>query len=494
MLPFILKPYDHQVKMVEFALTHSNCALFAEMGTGKSKSAVDIVRNRAIQDGVRKVLIICPKSILKNWEREILLNTGNSENVEVRILDGSKSQRVALLTLPLKRLCFFIINYEGVRILKDDLVNLDFHMIIADESTRIKNFRAARTKACIAVGKKVKYKLILSGMPVTQSPLDLHSQYLFLDNGEMLGWSYIAFGNKYFTPAIFRCPEKHVISNKNYISSDKVYCYRCGKWYPHSQGLVWKWECKDGALEEINKLIYQKAIRFTKSQCIDLPPKVYEQREIELNDEERHIYNDMNEKLKTEIQGEEIKASVILTKLLRLQQITSGYATDEYGVERQINNCTKLKELEDLLEEIGGKVVIWCKFIRNIKAITELLDSKNISYVTFFGETSVEDRDAAIQKFQNNSTMKVFVAQISTGGFGISLTAASTVVYFSLGYSLEEYEQSQDRCHRIGQVNKVTYINIIAQNTIDELVLKALTEKKSVADYVVNSWREERKE
>jgi len=501
MIPFKFEPYKHQIAMTEFGLVHPCCAFFSEMGTGKTKACIDLIRNRAIQNGVKKVLIIAPKSILGNWKREIEINTGNSLNVEIRILDGSKWERVQLLIKPTARLCFYIINYEGARIIKEDLIALSPDFVVCDESTRIKDIRAARTKACVQIGKNAPYRLIMTGTPLTQSPLDIHSQFLFLDNGKTFGWSFVSFRNKYFRPSLVCCPQKHAIYSQKDITQNPdgtyiIYCKKCGQNYPlnSDRGMVtsraWKWECKPGALEEISKLIYTKAIRYTKKECLDLPPKIYETREIELNEEEQKIYNDMNVKLRAEISGRDISASIILTKLLRLSQITSGYATDELGVEREIENSSKLAELSDLIDEIDGKCIIWCHFIRNIKAVSNLLTKKGIEHVTFYSET--KNRDEVIQRFQTDPNCKYFVGQTGTGGFGLNLTAANTVIYFSNGYSLEERLQSEDRCHRIGQEAKVVYIDIIAKNSIDESIIKAIRDKKTIADYVVDSWKEKK--
>jgi SNF2 family DNA or RNA helicase len=225
-------------------------------------------------------------------------------------------------------------------------------------------------------------------------------------------------------------------------------------------------------------------------ECLDLPPKIYETREIELNEEEQEIYDDMERTLRAEIMGKSISASIILVKLLRLSQIVSGYATDDLGIEREIENSSKLNELSDLIDEIDGKCIIWCHFIRNIKAVSNLLTKKEIQHVTFYSET--KNRDEVIQKFQTDPNCRYFVGQTGTGGFGLNLTAANTVIYYSNGYSLEERLQSEDRCHRIGQTDKVVYVDIIAQNSIDESIIKAIKSKKSIADYVVDSWKEKK--
>jgi SNF2 family DNA or RNA helicase len=487
MIPFMFEPYKHQIAMTEFGLVHPCCAFFSEMGTGKTKACIDLIRNRAIQNGVKKVLIIAPKSILGNWKREIEINTGNSLNVEIRILDGSKWERVQLLLKPIERLCFYIINYEGARILKDELVRIGFDFVVCDESTRIKDIRAARTKACVQIGKRAKYKLLLSGMPIVQNILDIHSQYLFLDSS-ILGWSFVAFRNKYFSPVLLCCPQKHAVYQKKSIEKDKFYCYKCNKWYQNNESKVWKWECKTEMLQELTNKIYEHAIRFRKVDCIDLPEQVYETREIFLNDEEIEIYKEMDKLLHTEIDGKEVSASIILTKLIRLAQITSGFAKDENGIEREIKNPSKLQELEDLLDETAGeKIIIWCNFVHNIQMIAELLNKKNISYVTFFGDT--KDRDAVIQKFETDSSCRVFVGNPQTGGLGINLVSASIVVYFSQGFSLESRIQSESRTHRLGQTKKVTYVDLVANKTIDEYIIQALRNKKSVADCVIEGWR-----
>lgn len=494
-MPYITKPYDHQIEMVKFGLKHPQCAFFCEMGTGKTKAAIDVIRNRAYANGVSKVLVIAPNSILDNWQREVNLHS----KAESRILRGTRDKRLSLLHEPQKSLLtFYIINYEAVSGLKDELIKFGFDFVLCDESTKIKNLRAARTKACVAIGRKTPYRMILSGTPITQNVMDIHSQYVFLDGGQTFGWSFVSFRNKYFAPSVICCPKEHVTNlryrTKSIRQKDgktEFYCRQCDKWYDtkinkKSDVKAWEWVIRPGAYDEISRLMYTKAIRYTKEQCLDLPPKVYETRNVTLTKEEKRLYIEMATSLKTELKGQQISAQILLTKILRLSQIISGYVKDEDGHEIQIDNCSKFKELDSLIDEIDGKAIIWCAFTQNIERISELLKKKGIGHVTYYRKT--KDKVAAEDEFQHNPECRFLIGQPASGGLGLNFTAASYVIYYSQGYSLENRLQSEDRAHRSGQTKKVTYIDLASNAEVDKRILKAVREKKNIADEVIDGW------
>lgn len=518
-MPFITNPYEHQIKMVDFGmekLTKENLngvAFLCEMGTGKTKAAIDLSRNLAWYMGVKSVLIICPLSIMGNpkakpenqhgWVKEV--NTHSK--AEVRVIHGTRKKRLEILEEPQKsRLCFYVINFAGARILKKELKEKNFDVIICDESTNIKNGQSATAKACFDLGRAVRFRIIMTGTPITQGMLDIFSQYKFMDRGITFGTSFTAFRNKYFEPAVMKCPAGHVTNTQWHKDALKeteegieVFCKKCGESYKVAkkpwdlteeekkvQMSVWKWHPKKGALNVIKDKINSRAIFFTKEECLDLPPKVYETRIVELSKEEKKQYTQMEKLLFTEISGEPITAKALLDKLIRLSQITSGFSKTEHGEIVEIKKPSKLKELMSVIEEVGGKFIIWCRFKHDIRRISRELEKMGIDNVMFYSE--IKERDKAIAKFTNDPECRGFIGQPASGGIGLNLTVASTVIYYSNTYSLMERLQSEDRAHRIGTKTKVLYIDLITKDTIDEAILDAIKNKKEISDFVVHGW------
>jgi SNF2 family DNA or RNA helicase len=480
--------------MVEFGLSVPFPAFFCEMGTGKTKAAIDWVRNLAWQHNYTKVLVICPRSIMENWRTEVVTHS----KVGVCVLTGSRKKRLRLLSLHVdtKTLLFYIINYEGARILQEELRTFGFEIVICDESTRIKNGTAKCTKACIAIGRAAQRRLIMSGTPVTQTLLDCYSQLLFLDNGISFGRSFFAFRNTYFAPAVLQCPKAHVLNKQRAPMHIKevpgagtaIYCPRCGAWYSTSNNLmkIWEWQPKPGASETIMQKLRKAALFLTKQECLDLPPKIYERRIVELSKEEAVSYHQMEHEMRALLKDKEVRARIPLTQFLKLSQICSGFLNDEAGNPIEFSHPAKLEELGELIQEIPEKAIIWCRFKQNIRAVSRLLDKMNVRHVTYYSET--ENKIEAEKDFREDPTCRILIGQPQSGGYGLNFTAASVVIYYSMGYSLTERLQSEDRVHRIGQTNKVTYVDIVAENTIDEAILEAVGKKKDILDYVMNNW------
>jgi len=290
--------------------------------------------------------------------------------------------------------------------------------------------------------------MILTGTPVTQNAYDVWSQFRFLDNGKTFGFNYDMFINEYF-------------------------------W---KQGF--KLIAKNNAPEKISTLMYGKATRFLKTDCIDIPPKLYDQRLLDLPPENKKKYDEMVMYALTQINGSGmVTAPVILTQLLRLSQITSGFVKDVVGKEIAFEENPKINALEEILEEVEGKVVIWSRFQWDIENIMKLCDKMQIKAVTLYGKDSANVRTDNIRQFQTGDA-KVIVGTASTGGHGIDLVAAKTVIYYSNSYSLEQRLQSEDRAHRAGQVNQVQYIDLLCKKTIDVSIYKILRQKKNIADLV----------
>jgi len=421
-------------------------ALLWEMGTGKTRTAIETFIFYKQRGAIDKCLIVCPLSVINNWENEIY----KWSNCSFTILRGTKEEKLSLLEN--EETDFYITNYEALLTFGEILhqwVN-ESTMIVADESTKVKNYNAKRTKELIKLGKYTKYKMIMTGTPITQHAYDLFAPFLFLDNGESFGLSYQKFLWKYF-----------------HQNGYKLIPYR-------------------DSLEKISNKMYFKGLRFLKKDCIDIPEKIYVQRIVELPEYNKKKYEEMKNYAITEIENsEKVTAAIILVQLLRLSQITSGFVKDELGQEINFTENPKLDCLEEIFDETNEeKIIVWTRFHRDVENISGLCKKKQIKTVSLYGDIKPEERNKNIEKFQNEPEIKVLIGTPGTGGLGINLTAANIVIYYSNSYSLQERLQSEDRTHRAGQTNKVTYIDILCKNTIDIGISKILKAKKNLADII----------
>ena len=331
-------------------------------------------------------------------------------------------------------------------------------MMAVDESTSIKTPTAKRTKSILSIGKLANYRRILTGSPVTKSPLDLYTQCAFL-NEHLLGFtSYYTFRNRYAT-----------MLDRNF-GGRRVQIVGGYK-----------------RLDELSKILKAFSDRVLKENCLDLPEKVYVERQVELTDEQSKAYSTMKSAALASIKGKMATAPHILTQMMRLHQITCGHLKSDDGTITEIKN-NRLEELLDVLDEIEGKAIIWANYIYDIEHIVSVIKKKHgeNSVVQYYGAVSSDKRQEAIQKFQDtNSAARFFVGNPQTGGYGITLTAANTVIYYSNGYDLEKRLQSEDRAHRIGQKKSVTYVDLVTPKTVDEKIKKALRKKINIATEIM---------
>lgn len=442
---FKTKPYDHQKRGLTLVENNPAFALCMEMGTGKTKVIIDLLSNLKRRQGNIKVLVVCPLSVVGNWQRECAIH---ADNLTASLVVGDRYERANAL---LAKTDVYVINYAGMRTMVDVLSKMDWDVMICDESHNIKNRTAQQSKACYMVGKKAQRRYILTGTLVTNKPLDVFGQFKFLDEA-ILGQNYFAFQSRYAIMAT-RGKAQFPVAFRN--------------------------------VEELSNRLAPWSYRVLKSECLDLPEKVYETRYSELNPEAAAIYKSLGSELVAELRGGDIVvASIILTKLLRFSQITAGFVTTASGEIREVGDRGKIKVLLELLDEAQGKAVVWVRFRKEMEMVREVLRDKGIGHVSLSGEDSQADRQEAIERFDRDDGVKVFVGQIEAGGTGINLTAASLCVYMTNSYSLGTRLQSEDRLHRINQKQNVTYVDIVCPGTIDEHVIKLLRAKKSVADQI----------
>ena len=332
--------------------------------------------------------------------------------------------------------------------------------MIVDESTTIKNRKAQRTKNLMTLTKYSRYRRILTGSPVTKSPMDLFSQCNFLDERALGYNSYFAFQSRYAVV------QKRVMGARSF---QEITGYR--------------------RLDELNEKLFEFSTRVLKEECLDLPEKVYIKREVELTDEQAKVYNQMKKLALAQMEGGDLATTEsVLTQIMRLQQICCGFFQPDVGKIQPLKN-NRLNELMSITDELQGKAIIWASYTHDIQQIADTLRDRfgPDSVALYYGETPQDKRQEIVERFQDvNNPLRFFVGQPRTGGYGITLTAANTVIYYSNSYDLEIRLQSEDRAHRIGQKNIVTYIDLVSPDTIDEKVLGALRQKINLAEQVLN--------
>lgn len=466
-------PFKHQSEDFLISRDREEYALFWEMGLGKSKTTIDTIAWLWCTGKINAAFIVANKGSYRNWiTKELPEHMPDHVSWVGTYWDSIASTELKksydLLLRPSERLKIFVMNIEALAFprsmeLATSFVNCHKTLMVVDESTTIKNRDAKRTKAAIKLGKLALYRRILTGTPITQSPLDLYSQAHFLDPA-LLGYSsYYSFRAK------FADMVKITAGNRAFT---KITGYR--------------------NLDELNRLMQPWSSRRTKDECLDLPAKVYQTCEVELTDEQKKHYKTLKDEAIATLQGRVVTAPIVLTKLLRLHQLVCGHLTTDDGKVIDIPN-NRIQALVDILEETQGKVIIWANYVADIKAIVEAVSQgfPEARVVAYYGAVNSEDRQEAVRAFTEDSGCRFFVGNTATGGRGITLTAASTVVYYSNDYNLENRQQSEDRAHRIGQTRSVTYVDLISPKTVDERIVTALKQKRKLsAEVLGDEWKE----
>lgn len=454
MFKFKTKPFKHQEDTFELIKDLPYYALFWEMGTGKTKMAIDWLRYKCYQENrVMNTLIICPNIATDNWMNELSIHSFSKNNSQ--ILRGSGLKRATMLASSKHQIN--IINFEGVLTIAKDLFKHQFDVIIVDESQRIKNYQAKSTKIIIML--KSRFRLILSGTPILNSPMDIFSQYLFLDKGKSFGINFYSFRNQYF-------------EDKNAgFKAKKVY-------FP-------KYEVREDMIEVIRDKMHTIADVRKKNECLDLPDKVYITYKLEMDAETRKMYFEMEKELITFFENnpeQAMVASNAAVKYIRLEQISSGFISlDESHKEIRLKTNHKLAAVKEMLEDITKehKVIIWAVHRNNLKMLQEEL--KQYNPAALYG--GIDDKLAERNKFDNDATCRVMIANPQTAKTAINMVVADYALYYSQNFSAENRWQSEDRCHRSGSEihDKITYIDFVYNNSIDEIIIAALKNKEDMA-------------
>lgn len=453
--PFIKTiPYRHQKKAFRIGVALEQCALLMEQGTGKTLPAIGVSGYRLREGQVRKLLVVAPLSVIDVWHDEFYKHA----SFPYRLVDLTKKdndqRKLDLAFSSSDRLKVALINYESIWRCIDLLIKWEPDMVIVDESQKIKNYRAKQSRAIHRLGDRTTYKMILSGTPITQGPLDTWSQYRFLDP-DIFGRRYRTFRDRY---AIMGGYGGYQI-----------------KGYRH--------------LNELARKAHNIAYRITKAEALDLPETIDQELTVNLSPATMRIYKEMEKDFLVKFSETEVTtAPIILTQLLRLQQITGGFLPTDDKVIKQLDSA-KLNAVKELLEDLPSnkKVVIFARFVSEIEALRKVSESLGRNPVVLSGGTKY--RDKIVRSFQENQRTKDIIIQVQTGGLGITLTAADTAVFYSTTFSFADYDQAKARLHRIGQRNSVTYIHILAGGTIDEHVIQILKDKGNIAAQIVDRLR-----
>ncbi len=468
---FKTKPYAHQITALERSWNKAHFAYFMEMGTGKSKVLIDNIAMLYDKGKINGALIVAPKGVYQNWF-DIEIPNHMPTHIEKKMvlwkasfMKGNEivSKEVDPLFETGTDLHILIMNVEALSTkngvtFANKFLSCHETLMAIDESTTIKNPDAIRTKSIVQLGKSAKYRRILTGSPVTKSPLDLYKQCEFLNEGLLDYTSYYAFKARY---AVLRT------ANFGGRSVQIVVGYR--------------------NLDELSERIEQFSYRVLKEDCLDLPPHSFTKRIIQLSKEQQKIYQSMKQLALAQLDGKLMTTATALVQLMRLHQITCGHFKSDDGIIQKIKN-ERLDALMDILSEVENKAVIWAHYKYDIEVIVEAIKKEYgpDSYVTYYGDTPSEIRQNNIKLFQDeNSKVRFLIGTPQTGGYGITLTAGNVMIYYSNGYDLEKRTQSEARINRAGQKRKMTYIDIIAEDTVDEKIVNALRKKIDIASKVM---------
>ena len=444
-LTFHVPPFNHQKTAINLGLKNRAFAYFMEMGTGKTKVILDLIgyhlpKTRELH---RPSLVICPVSVMWNWKRQAGIHR---PELKVQVLDGGLDDKMSLLATDAD---IFVINYESVWRILDVLSKIRWGFMVLDESTRIKNRATKQAKAIIKLGAIASRRYILTGTPSPNTPLELFNQIKFLDPN--------VFGDNW------------------YFFRDR-YCIMGG--YGGYQVLGFR------NLDELSRKIGSISYRVLKSECLDLPDKIYKQYRLPMEENQAKTYKELSEDLVTEVSGTEIRTEVVLAKLTKLRQIASGFVYLPDGTPHLFEN-NKLAKLKEIVDEYykNHKIVIWVSFREEMEIIRNAFNY--IRYEWLDGSVPVSKRQGKITSFQEDSDVRLFIANQRSGGIGIDLYAGDYCIFYSNDYSPEVRLQAEDRLHRIGQRNHVTYIDLISRGSIDSTIFRMLAKKQDVSAQIM---------
>lgn len=463
-MPVTVKPFAHQQQAYDFVcdlfgLTSpeeksTGAALLMEMGCGKSLVGLAVMGALMRFGQISRALIVCPLSIMGVWEEELSKFAGYPYSVT--LLKGTMQKKKKLLEhLPQSDLQIVVTNYETVWRLEPELMRFHAGLIIADEGHKLKDGTSRQSKAMHHLADKADYRLLLTGTAITNKELDIYSEYRFAAP-QVFGRSFYVFRGRYF------------------------YMGGYGGYVP-----VFRKEMTDDFLEKLHSI----AFRVRKDECLDLPAITEEVRAIDLEPKTLKLYRQIEEDSYAELRDSEVTVFNVLTQILRLSQITGGHLTDDDKSGHVVSTAKQeaLSDIIDTMQAEGKKLVVMARFTAELDDIENMLRKKNIGYAVVRG--GVKNRAEEVRRFQNDDDCMVFVGQIQAAGMGLTLTAASTMVFYSLDYNMANFDQAKARIHRVSQTQNCHYIYLCCRNTIDNKVLKALRSKIDLAKTLVDDYR-----
>jgi SNF2 family DNA or RNA helicase len=462
--------WAHQQQGVENALAASDgYAFFFEQGTGKTLTTITTLRAwMNAEKRVLPTLILGPPIVVENWRREFEKFSKIPSN-RIICLRGTGKKRLELFMDAIAKFkgdCIFITNYETLlmtpvfeafRVWKPEI-------LVCDESQKVKSLKSKRTKLAVKLADIASRRLLLSGTPVLNSPMDLFSQFRILDRGDTFGKNFTAFQRAYFYDKNAGMPKQ--------------------KYFPN-------WVIKTGAYEAINNKIKRRSLRVKKEDCLDLPPLVRQQIFVELSKDQQKHYAQMRDDFVTYVsENQAAAAPLAITKGMKLQQIVSGFlrVIDDEGneIDFEFKDTPREKALRELLEELAPnhKILIWAAFRKNYEVIGNICDGLGIPYVEVHGTVSAKARDQAVDDFNNDPSVRVFISHPRSGGIGINLVVSDYSIFYSRNFNLEDDLQAEARNHRGGSEihEKITRIDLITPETIDEHICMALANKQDVSE------------
>jgi SNF2 family DNA or RNA helicase len=460
------RPFAHQEVMAAVAATLDGCAFVCEMGTAKTRPAVEVQRHKIEAGFLDLHLVVCPKNVMPTWERQIARWAAGSP-LRVELLDGkvtARAERLERLT-EADRGLVLVLNYDVLADLLPALGRLAQRLrvgVVFDEMHRLKNPNAQVTRAAMKLVTVMAWRVGMTGTPMLNGLQDIWSQWYLVDYGVTFGANFVQY-------------------RREFLVDD-----------PYTMKLRPR---DDEALHEVGMRMRKRGLRYTKAECLDLPPKLYETLSVEMTPVQRKAYRDMAEELLAVIEeaerdggGAVTTATTELVKNLRLSQITSGFVV-EADTQRVVpfERNPKLDAVEELVAEnvAQQQVIVWARYRQDVAQLMARLQPYGAVVVQ--GGQSVAERRAAEEAFQSGRA-RVLVANPGAGGEGMDLWQASLAVYYSQSYHLGHRLQSEDRCHRAGSERheKVTYVDVVCRGTVDEIIAAALAGKKGMAEVVVD--------
>jgi SNF2 family DNA or RNA helicase len=454
------EPFKHQKNALAAAYGKKAFAYFMDMGTGKSKCLIDEMAELYACGQIDRAVIVAPTGVHRQWIEEQLPTHWPTELKLHALAVGNGSKLKVPVEVPAGNMTIVAVNIEALTMMPmvnalQRFMSAGRALMAVDESQDIKTPGAERTQRCWALGESAQWRRIMTGTPLAKGPEDYFAQFKFLDIGIIGVGSFTGFKRQYCQMGGF---------NNNQI---------VGYWNT----------------DRLHELIAPHSFRVEKADCIDLPPKLYSRRTVELGSEQRAVYMDLRTQLLTELSdGTIIEAEQAVQRILRLQQVVQGFLPREDGSFEEYDISNRIQAVDDLIAGAKGKVVIWCRFRHDINLIMERYGEQAVRYD---GATSPRDREISKARFMDaDSPVQIFVSNAQAGGAGLNLAGlADTVIYFSNSFSSLDRWQSEDRTHRIGTRGTVNYYDIVCRGTVDTAILANLRRKKDITDMSLTELR-----